>query len=381
MQKSGSLLPVVILTVAAFVFNASEFAPIGLLSDIAQNLNRTESSIGFLVSVYAWVVMIMSLPLMVLCSRIEYRRLMIIVVALFTVSHAVSGFAAGYDMLLATRIGVACSHAIFWSVATPLAVKVAPQGKKAVAMSMIVAGTSLAQILGMPLGRVVGLALGWRYTFLLLGTIAAAVLLMLIVCFPKVENDTDFRIGDLSGILKKKNLLLIYLTVIACVLGHFTVYSYIEPYLLKEAAFGERTVTGVLMMFGVAGFVAGTLFSRLYPGKRKILAYFATVSLPLMMFILPFVKFSLSGTVLLCIVWGTSLTLINMILQARLMDVEKQATMIAMSLYSGLFNLGIGGGAAIGGYICDNFGIGAICTVGAIIALAGSAMFISQYLK
>ena len=100
MSKSESLFPVIILTVAAFVFNASEFAPIGILSSIAADLSRTESEIGFLISVYAWVVMIMSLPLMVFFSRLEYKRLMIGVLALFTASHALSGFASGYGMLM-----------------------------------------------------------------------------------------------------------------------------------------------------------------------------------------------------------------------------------------------------------------------------------------
>lgn len=373
------MLPVVILAVAAFVFNASEFAPIGLLSAIATDLGRTESSVGFIISAYAWVVMLMSLPLMVMCSRIEYRRLILAVVGLFTVSHAISGFATGYNMLLFSRIGVACSHAIFWSVTTPLAVKVAPQGKGAVAMSMIVVGSSLAQIVGMPLGRVFGLAMGWRWTFLLIGALSAVVLVMLLISFPKVDNDSDFRLRDLPGVFRNRNLILIYATIIAFILGHFTVYSYIEPYLLKEAAFDAATVTFVLMMIGAAGLVASVLFSRLYPTQQRSLMSVASLFLPLMLFVLPFARFSVYNTVLLCIVWGTSQMLINMILQARLMDVEKRATTVAMSLYSGLFNLGIGGGAAIGGYICDTSGIGSICWAGALLALVGTGLALFQY--
>ncbi len=381
MHKFESMFPVIILTVAAFVFNASEFAPIGILSSIAVDLSRTEPEIGFLISVYAWVVMIMSLPLMVLFSRLEYKRLMIGVLALFTASHALSGFANGYGMLMVFRVGVACSHAIFWSVATPLAVKVAPRGKESTAMALIVAGSSVAQILGMPLCRVVGLAMGWRYTFLLLGAIAAIVLAMLCFLFPKVDNDSDFSIHHLSRIFRNRRLLTIYVTIVAFVLGHFTVYSYIEPYLLKEAAMDERIVTGVLVVFGIAGIAASLFFSAFYPGKKRLLVYLSSFFLPFVICMLQFVKVSLLGTVVTCVVWGTAMTLINMILQARLMKVERRATTIAMSLYSGLFNLGIGGGAAIGGYICNQSGIGAICTFGAIIALAGSVLFTLQYWK
>lgn len=381
MSKSESFLPVIILTVAAFVFNASEFAPIGLLSGIASDLGRTESSVGFLISIYAWVVMAMSLPLMVLCAKVEYRRLMTGVVALFTASHALSVFATGYGMLMVSRVGVACCHAVFWSIAMPLAVRVAPSGRKSSAMALIMAGSSIAQILGMPLGRIIGLALGWRYTFLFFGLIAATVLLMLRTSFPKVENDSDFSIHYLPRIFRNRKLLIIYVTIIAFVIGHFTVYSYIEPYLLNEAAMDEHIVTGVLIVFGIAGIAASSLFSAFYPGKKRLLVYFSSFFLPFVICMLQYVKISITGTVITCIVWGIAMTLIHMILQARLMEVEKRATTIAMSVYSGLYNLGIGGGAAIGGYICNKSGLGAICTFGAVIALAGSVLFTVQYRK
>ena len=381
MSKSGSLLPVIILTVAAFVFNSSEFAPIGILSSIAADLSKAESEIGLLISVYAWVVMIMSLPLMVFFSRVGYKRLMIGVLALFTASHALSGFANGYGMLMVSRVVVACSHAVFWSIATPLAVKVAPKGKKSTAMALIVAGSSIAQILGMPLCRVVGLAWGWRYTFLLLGAISAVILVMLCLFFPQVDNDSDFSVRHLPRIFRNRRLLTIYFTIMAFVLGHFTVYSYIEPYLLDEAAMDERTVTAILIMFGIAGVVASFLFSAYYPKRKRVLVYVSSFFLPFVICMLQYVKVSITGTVITCIVWGTAMTLINMILQARLMKVEKRATTIAMSVYSGLYNLGIGGGAAIGGYICNKSGLGAICTFGAIIALVGSILFTVQYRK
>ena len=130
-MKKGSLLPVLILTVAAFVFNTSESAPIGLLTDISADLGISEARAGFLISAYAWVVAIMSLPLMMACSHVEYRKLMIGIVGLFVASHVVSGIATGYYMLMFSRMGVACAHSLFWAVATPIAVEVSPKGRRA----------------------------------------------------------------------------------------------------------------------------------------------------------------------------------------------------------------------------------------------------------
>ena len=162
-------LPVLTLTLCTFVFNTSEFIPIGLLTDIGRDFGRTEAEMGWLVTTYAWVVALMSLPLMLLASKMECRRLMMSVLALFVASHVLSAVASNYWILLASRLGVACSHAIFWSVVSPLAVEVAPKHKTSAALGLVVAGSSIAMIAGLPLGRVLGLYLGWRMTFLAIG--------------------------------------------------------------------------------------------------------------------------------------------------------------------------------------------------------------------
>ena len=150
MQKKKSFtrwLPLIGLTFAVFVFNTSEFMPIGLLTDIATDLNISEARAGLLISVYAWVVAIMSLPLMIMVSKMELKRLLLSIIALFVVSHVASTFAEGYYTLMLSRIGVACSHAIFWSIAPPLAVRTVPDGKRALGLSTIATGSSVAMLM------------------------------------------------------------------------------------------------------------------------------------------------------------------------------------------------------------------------------------------
>ena len=174
------------LTLAAFVFNTSEYIPIGLLTDIATDFQTTEAHAGLLITVYAWVVAIASLPLMLMVSRVENRRLLLSVLVLFIGSHLISSFSSGYSMLMASRIGVACSHAIFWSIVTPLAVRVAPEGFRSVAISLIATGTSIAMIVGLPLGRTIGLHVGWRMTFFYVAVAACVVMLLLGLIFEKI---------------------------------------------------------------------------------------------------------------------------------------------------------------------------------------------------
>ena len=227
-------LPLIGMTVSAFIFNTSEFMPIGLLSDIAANFGITESHAGLLISVYSWVVTLLSLPLMLLVSKMSYRKLLLGTIALFGIFQVLSGVSASYGMLMVSRIGVACTHAIFWSVASPIAVRLVPEEHQTLAMSMIVTGTSVAMIFGLPLGRVIGLTVGWRMTFLCVAAVAFLVLFYLLFVFPKMSNGTPFQIRQLPQILKRRQLLGIYLITFLVASAYYTGYSYIEPFLKQN---------------------------------------------------------------------------------------------------------------------------------------------------
>jgi len=112
------------ITIAAFIFNTSEFIPIALLIDISESFSMTEAAAGQMITIYAWVVALLSLPLMLLTCRMELKRLLLLMVALFGIGQLVSGLASSYDMLLGARIIVACAHSIFWAMGSPRAAQV-----------------------------------------------------------------------------------------------------------------------------------------------------------------------------------------------------------------------------------------------------------------
>ena len=153
------------ITITAFIFNTSEFMPIALLIDISESFSMTEAATGQMITIYAWVVALLSLPLMLLTCRMELKKLLLLMVALFGIGQMISGVATSYEMLLGARIVVACAHSIFWSIAAPLATRLVTREHQPTALGMIVTGSSVATIVGLPLGRVIGLAAGWRMTF------------------------------------------------------------------------------------------------------------------------------------------------------------------------------------------------------------------------
>ena len=128
---------VALLAFAAFIFNTTEFIPVALLSDIAADFEMDATSVGLIITVYAWAVSILSLPLMLLTSKLERKRLLLRLFVLFTLSHVLADIALNFTVLVIARLGIAISHAIFWSITSSLVVRVAPINKGSQAIGML----------------------------------------------------------------------------------------------------------------------------------------------------------------------------------------------------------------------------------------------------
>lgn len=383
MQKKKSFtrwLPLIGLTFAVFVFNTSEFMPIGLLTDIAIDLNISEARAGLLISVYAWVVAIMSLPLMIMVSKMELKRLLLSIIALFVVSHVASAFAEGYYTLMLSRIGVACSHAIFWSIAPPLAVRTVPDGKRALGLSTIATGSSVAMVVGLPLGRVVGLYVGWRMTFLSIAIISALIFIFIAVVFPKLQSRGKFAFKQLPALLHNRVLVGVFIMSVLFATAHYTGYSYIEPFLGKVASMSPDLVTLVLIVFGASGMLGSIAFSKYYMANRRRFMLVMTLGPALCLLLLQVAAASLLSVVVVCIMWGAMATAFNIAFQDNTIRfAPENATSIGMSIFSGIFNLGIGSGAYVGGLVVSHLSIDYIGYAGGIIGLIATLYLVVRY--
>lgn len=383
MQKKESFtrwLPLIGLTFAVFVFNTSEFMPIGLLTDIATDLNISEARAGLLISVYAWVVAIMSLPLMIMVSKMELKRLLLSIIALFVVSHVASAFAEGYYTLMLSRIGVACAHAIFWSIAPPLAVRTVPDGKRALELSTIATGSSVAMVVGLPLGRVVGLYVGWRMTFLSIAIISALIFIFIAVVFPKLQSRGKFAFKQLPDLLHNRVLVGVFIMSVLFATAHYTGYSYIEPFLGKVAALSPDVVTLVLIVFGASGMLGSISFSKYYMANRRRFMFVMTIGPALCLLLLQVAAASLLSVVVVCIMWGAMATAFNIaFLDNTIRFAPENATSIGMSIFSGIFNLGIGSGAYVGGLVVSHLSIDYIGYAGGLIGLIATLYLAVRY--
>lgn len=354
------------LTICAFIFNTTEFAPISLLTTIATDFNISEAQTGMMMTIYAWIVATISLPLMLLTKNVERKTLLLSILLFFILSHLLSAFAWSYTILMLSRIGIAFSHAIFWAITASLVYRLAPKGQTTKALSFLATGSALAIVLGLPLGRIIGQAWGWRSTFGVIALLGVGMFYFLYKTLPILPSQNTGSLKSLPILMKRPALMGMYLLTILAISAHFTAYSYIEPFVIHVAHLGEHFATAVLFLFGIAGLLGSMLFARLrhkHPFGLVLFALSALIFAEAFMMILSFHVLSFS---ILSLFWGIAICLISLILQVSVLELAPDATDVAMSLYSGIYNIGIGSGAFIGGCVINSLGMQSIGYVGAL---------------
>ena len=330
-SRKVAWLRVVTLAVAAFIFNTTEFVPVGLLSDIAQSFHMQTAQVGIMLTIYAWVVALMSLPFMLMTSQVERRKLLICLFVVFIASHVLSFLSWSFTVLVISRIGVAFAHAIFWSITASLAIRMAPAGKRAQALSLIATGTALAMVLGLPLGRIVGQYFGWRMTFFAIGIGALITLLCLIKLLPLLPSEHSGSLKSLPLLFRRPALMSIYLLTVVVVTAHYTAYSYIEPFVQNIAGFSANFATALLLLLGGAGIIGSVIFGKL--GNQYASALVSTAIALLLVclaLLLPAANSEIHLGVL-SIFWGIAMMIIGLGMQVKVLALAPDATDVTMA--------------------------------------------------
>ncbi len=374
-------LRVMVMACAAFIFNTTEFIPVALLTDIATSFQMSVSEVGLMITVYAWIVSLLSLPCMLLTSKMERKSLLIKLFMVFIASHILSACAWNYWILLISRAGIALTHSVFWSITASLVLRVAPKNKKTQALGLFSMGTALAMVLGLPLGRIIGQWLGWRTTFAIIASIATMVMIIIAYILPNIPSKNSGSLSSLPSLLRRPMLIGVYIFTIIIISAHFTAYSYIEPFMIQINQVSANTATAVLLIFGLSGIVASVLFGRLY--RCGPIQFLLTMVIVLTLSLLLIHVFSQStlAMFILVFIWGVGISAMSLSMQMRVLQIAPDATDVATSIYSGIYNIGIGGGALIGNQVMQHLGLANIGYVGGLLGLIGMLWFVTMHLK
>lgn len=370
------------LATAIFVLVTSEFLPTGLLPDMARDLDVSQSQVGLLVTIFAATVVVFTAPLAALTHRYSRKWLLIAVLGVFALANVLAAIAPSYELLVGARVLGGLAHGLFWAIAGAYAGHLVPRHQIARAVAVTSAGGTTAFVLGVPVGTAIGQALGWRAAF---GIIAASVVVLafLVVRFlPAVDHRVSLATGEIPVPARRDptfpGVLFVCLLVAIIVTGHNVFYTYIAPFIIDEAGFARDSVSLLLFLYGGAGAIglvlAGVVGSR-FP-RAGLYGMLAGVALAVA------VLAALSGipviVVVAIVVWGAAFGGIPALLQTRLLHVASPRVRdVGAALLTTSFNIGIGGGALIGGLLLDQSGLLVLPVVEAVVIVLALALLVA----
>ncbi len=370
-------LPVLALAIGAFGIGVTEFAPMGMLPDIASDLGVSIPAAGLLVSAYAMGVLI-GAPLMTLATgRVDRRTLLVGLMGIFTLGNALSAVADGYWLLMAARVVTSFNHGAFFGVGSVVAAGLVAPDRRAAAIAAMFAGLTIATIGGVPLATWASAMLGWRASFAGIAVVGAVAMLALRLALPPLPaaQDGDIR-NELRVLARGPVLAALALTVVGAS-AMFTVFTYIVPILREETHASTAFVTAMLILYGIGLTIGNTLGGRLADRSihRTLVGSFAVLTIVLVVF--AGVMQWPAPAAIAILIWGIASFAIVPPLQMRVMEAAAEAPNLASAMNVGAFNLGNAFGAALGGgVIRAGLGLPAVSLAGAAMAGATLAMLL-----
>jgi DHA1 family inner membrane transport protein len=371
-------LPLVALGTGAFGIGVTEFAPMGMLPNIAADLGVSIPAAGLLVSAYALGVLL-GAPLMTLTTgRIERRHLLIGLMAIFTLGNLMSALATDYYSLMFARVVTSLNHGAFFGVGSIVATSVVAPDKRAGAVAAMFMGLTLATIGGVPLAAWFGEVFGWRTAFWGMTGLGVVTMAALWFALPNLKAPQSAgAMAEIRVLGRRWVLGALALTVIGSG-AMFTVFTYIAPILGNETRGSTAYITAMLVLFGV-----GLTLGNMWGGKAADRSIDRTLLVSLSVLILVLLAFTVLmrwqlPAAFAILIWGIASFALVPPLQMRVMEAAKDAPNLASAMNIGAFNLGNAIGAALGGAVI-NAGLGypAVSLAGAAMAGLGLLMVLA----
>jgi DHA1 family inner membrane transport protein len=365
-------LAVLALAMGGFAIGTTEFVTMGLLPQIASGVDVSIPTGGHVISAYAVGVVVGAPVLAFIGARLPRRALLVALMAAFAVGNVLSALATSYELLVLARFAAGLPHGAYFGVASLVAASMARPSRKGRAVSQVMLGLSVANVLGVPAATVLGQELGWRAAFWAVSGLAVVTLALVTWFVPSCPGD-----AAASGRreLTAFRLPQVWLTLLAGAIGFggmFAVYSYIAPVVTDVAGLGERSVPVYLLSFGL-GMVAGTWLAGIMADWsifRSLLIGGTGMAATMLAFWVAAPHGWAALPVVFLITTLGSVLVVN--LQLRLMDVAGDAQTLGAAMNHASLNIANALGAWLGGVvIAGGWGLRAPALVGLGLSLAG----------
>ncbi|GAB3267678.1 MFS transporter [Chitinimonas naiadis] len=374
-------LPLLALAIAAFGIGTTEFVIMGLLPEVAADLAVTIPAAGMLVSAYALGVTIGGPILALLTARLPRKSTLAVLMVLFIVGNLGCALAPNYMLLMVARVVTAFCHAAFFGIGAVVAASLVEPSKRAQAMAMMFTGLTLANVLGVPLGTLLGQATGWRATFAGVVVIGIVALLAVLRWVPSQPRSQDDSLIKEMGVLRNRQVLMALGMSVLASTSMFTLFTYISPILREVSGIAPQHVGGVLLLVGLGLTVGNLVGGRLADWKQmpSLLGGFSLIALVLVLF--AYASAYTVPAIITLVLWGAIAFGACTPLQARVVSQAGSASSLASTLNISAFNLGNALGAWLGGAaISQGTALRHLPLIAALAALAGLLLTISAAL-
>jgi len=346
-RSKSSLVPLLALSAATFTTVSAEMMPSGVLHSLSSAFSITEATAGLLVTAWAGTVALTSIPLVRATLRWRRKSVILATLGLMAAANVATVLAPGYGAALAARIAAAAAHGLFWAVVVSYAASLVSPDRVGRALSIVLAGPTLASLVGLPGGSALAQILGWRATFVALAIALLVCVVVVAVAVPAVGADSPRGRAE-KWDRSAKPILLVAAGGFFALIGFYAVFTFIVPVSAAIAGIDAAAMPGVLLASGIGGLV-GVL------AAGRISDRWPTAALPITVLAL---AMTLAGMriarspiayVALVAVLGGVIGVLPVVLQARVMRAaSEQFRDTAGSILITVLNLGIGAGAALG---------------------------------
>ncbi|MBF8670993.1 MFS transporter [Pseudomonas putida] len=364
------------MALGSFAIGTGEFAIMGLMPDIASNLQLSEPQVGHAISAYALGVMVGAPTLAIIGARLLRKHMLLWLMALYALGNLATAFAPSFGGLVAFRFISGLPHGAYFGIAAVVASSMVAKDQRAGAVARVMMGLTLAMLLGNPVATLLGQFFGWRSAFVLVGAIALCTIALVWRLVPQRHDEVR---SDPRKELQAFRLPQVWMALAIASIGFagmFCVFSYLAPTMLQVTQVSPQWIPFGLAAFGVGGIVGniagGKLFDRLQ---------FRAVGLVLVWSIAVLLFFSFAAQALWSLLLGIGLvgTMIALAapLQIRLMDIAHEAPSLAAASNHAAFNLANALGPWLGG-MAITAGMGWTSTgyIGAATALVGLGIYL-----
>jgi DHA1 family inner membrane transport protein len=369
----GDLVPLALLALAigAFGIGTTEFVIMGVLPEVAGDFGVSIPTAGLLVTGYALGVVVGAPLMTVLGTKVPRKRMLMLLMGLFIAGNLLSALSPTFGMMLAGRVVASLAHGAFFGIGSVVAATLVAPDKKARAISMMFTGLTVANVVGVPLGTLIGQSASWRVTFAIVAALGVVGLLGVARLVPEMPGPEGVRLRrELSAFRNVQVLLAMAMTVLGFG-GVFAAVTYIAPMMTHVAGFADGSVTWLLVLFGL-GMVAGNLIGGRFADRALMpMLYVSLGGLAVVLALFTLTAHDkVASAVTIALIGGLGFATVPP-LQKRVLDHAQGAPTLASAVNIGAFNLGNALSAWLGGLvIAAGLGYTAPNWVGAVLAAA-----------